>query len=54
MNEIFWPEDNFVSEGDTRFDMYHPWLIEDLPGRSVSYCQHLDQPKPRRGKPWID
>jgi hypothetical protein len=43
MNEIFWPEDyipgftdNFVSEGDTRFDMYHPWLIEDLPGRSAS------------------
>jgi hypothetical protein len=34
-------------EGDTRFDMYHPWLIEDLPGGRVRILTQESQ----KGKP---
>jgi hypothetical protein len=34
-------------EGVTRFDMYHPWLIEDLPGERVRILTQESQ----KGKP---
>ena len=36
--------------GDRRFDMYHPWLIEDLPGERVRILTQESQ----KGKPALE